>query len=155
MINQPDNKFMLDLLPHKPPFRFVDGIITYTPKSGIQTFFCPEQSSDYLGKGIHIPPVILIEGLAQSAVLYSILESEPLDENEFPLLGYVNAKIARNVMWSEKIYYSVSTLRMLKKRAVLHGQMFNNNEELLIDTSISVSVAKKEGGFSNVIRILE
>jgi UDP-3-O-[3-hydroxymyristoyl] N-acetylglucosamine deacetylase/3-hydroxyacyl-[acyl-carrier-protein] dehydratase len=63
------------VLPHRPPFLFLDRIVELTPTRvvGVRTFHADEHffKGHFPGKPI-VPGVILIEGLAQTMAYYAL-----------------------------------------------------------------------------------
>jgi 3-hydroxymyristoyl/3-hydroxydecanoyl-(acyl carrier protein) dehydratase len=139
----PNEKEILALLPHQPPFRFVDNVIRYEPKRLLQAKFSPHCLEVPFGVFKEIPETILIEGLAQAAVLLTQLETEPLKEGDIPLLGSVNVTLLKKVQWGETLIYTVEPIRILEKQAVLKGRITVGEESTVVAT-LSVAVANDQ-----------
>jgi 3-hydroxymyristoyl/3-hydroxydecanoyl-(acyl carrier protein) dehydratase len=139
----PNEKEILALLPHQPPFRFVDNVIRYEPGRFLQAKFSPPSLEVPFGISKEIPETILIEGLAQVAVLLTQLETEPLKEGDIPLLGSVNVTLIKKVQWGETLIYTVEPIRILEKQAVLKGRI-TVGKELTVVATLSVAVANDQ-----------
>ncbi|WP_270166444.1 hypothetical protein [Paenibacillus sp. SYP-B4298] len=87
-----------------------------------------------------------MEGLAQSAILLTQLETTPLQKWEFPLLGRVQASMCASVAWGMKVEYEVRIIRILAKQAVLSGTVYAGGVGRLLEASLAVAVADGRGG---------
>ncbi|PZD96832.1 FabA-like domain protein [Paenibacillus sambharensis] len=139
-----DVRQILQLLPHKPPFRLVDEVSLYIPGNKLEARFNPADYRDAFGGLDYVPIAILLEGLAQTGVLLTQLETAPLEEHEFPMLGTVRADIHRPVMWPETLVFMVKPYRLLTKSAVLHGTIQGSGGSPIAEAQLSVAVAKAE-----------
>jgi 3-hydroxymyristoyl/3-hydroxydecanoyl-(acyl carrier protein) dehydratase len=139
----PNEKEILTLLPHQPPFRFVDKINRYEPGELLEAQFSPLHIQPLFGVVSEVPETILIEGLAQSAVLLAQLETMPLKDGEIPLLGSVNATLFNQVNWDETIVYTIELVRIFEKQAILKGTIFMGIEPIG-SASLSVAVARSD-----------
>lgn len=134
---------ILDLLPQKPPFRFVDKVISYEPTQSLSSIFNASLKKDMVSNSRFIPPSILIEGLAQTAVLFTQLETNPLQPGEVPLLGSVRSNIMQSVSWDGMIQFIVKPLRLMTKSAVIEGKVYSDNV-LVATMSIAIGIAKDQ-----------
>lgn len=75
-------------LPHQFPFRFIKNIKIYVPNTLLMSYIHYPKMEELIG-GTTIPTSLLIEGIAQNAVIFTQLETKPIEENEFPLFGNV------------------------------------------------------------------
>ncbi len=106
----------------------------------------PHLQAKGMGGGDLIPEVCLVEGLAQSAILLTQLETTPLQKWEFPLLGRVQASMCASVAWGMKVEYEVRIIRILAKQAVLSGTVYAGGVGRLLEASLAVAVADGRGG---------
>ncbi|MBU8772115.1 3-hydroxyacyl-ACP dehydratase FabZ family protein [Cytobacillus oceanisediminis] len=133
---------ILSLLPHQPPFRFVDEVIEYIPSKSLIAKFSPKGRRIAFGNSINIPFSILVEGLAQTAVLYTQIETEPLSEGDIPVLGNMEASYFKEVCWDEDISYKVEPFRIFSKKAILNGKVYGPDGQLIIAARLSVAVSR-------------
>lgn len=134
------NKEILTLLPHQPPFRFIDHVTRYVPDCLLEAMFSPFSIKEKFGIRSCLPETILIEGLAQAAVLFMQLETRPLKEDETPLLGSLNVAIHGSFRWEDQFLYRVESIRILEKQAVLKGKVFVA-EKVVVSGLLSVAVS--------------
>ncbi|MCF2945184.1 hotdog family protein [Paenibacillus tarimensis] len=133
---------VMDLLPHEPPFRFVTQVTRY--QSGECLYASHEftwSESERMGGGEAVPEVCLLEGLAQTAVLFTQLETSPLEKWEFPLLGHVHAAVQGEAGWGTPVNYEVKMIRILAKRAVLSGSVYTSDGRTCLEATLTVAVA--------------
>ncbi|SDZ37818.1 hypothetical protein [Bacillus sp. 166amftsu] len=131
----------LELLPHRSPFRFVDKIVNYDSGKSLTTIF----SSTNIYNLSEIPITVLIESVAQTAVLLTQLETEPLNAKEFPLLGSIDSTIEEeHFEMGDDFIIKVGILKLLSKKAVLVGEVYNSSYAKILTASITVAVSIKE-----------
>ncbi|PFM99770.1 hypothetical protein [Bacillus cereus] len=135
------DKEIINLLPHQKPFRFIDDIISYKPNYSLKAMYCPSSIEQKI-KTRDVPVTILIEGLAQTAILYTQLETEPLKENDVPMLGSVEYEIFKSFEWERSVTYVVMPIRLLKNQAIIKGEISVNNI-LCATANLSVAVTSK------------
>lgn len=136
----PNIEEILTILPHQPPFRFIDHVIEYAPGRYLQASFTPDSAEKLFSVFIEVPETIMIEGLAQAAVLLTQLETEPLKEGDIPLLGSVKATLFESVPWDKTLIYTVEPIRILEKQAVIQGNICVDGQTVLKAT-LSVAVS--------------
>ncbi|PEM43186.1 3-hydroxyacyl-ACP dehydratase FabZ family protein [Bacillus toyonensis] len=135
------DKEIINLLPHQKPFRFIDDIISYKPNHSLKAMYCPSSIEKKI-KTRDVPVTILIEGLAQTAILYTQLETEPLKENDVPMLGSVEYEIFKSFEWGRSVTYVVMPIRLLKNQAIIKGEITVDNV-LCATANLSVAVSSK------------
>jgi len=131
------------MLPQKQPFAFIDRIMHYEPKQYLKAEFV---NPDFMGEGDRrkeLPITILVEGMAQAAVLLTQLETSPLQDSEIPLLGKLEVTVFKEFKRGGRLYYSVKPIKMLSKQAVIAGEAFDHNEDLLFTATIILVVANR------------
>lgn len=134
---------MLELLPQQYPFRFVDEVTLYEQGRRMRASFDPAPMRSYLGGRDILPVTVLIEGLAQVAVLLTQLETRPLAPGEMPLLGKVQAEIRREAMWDQLIYYELKPERIWQRQAVYSGIVVQKDGCSLLEATLGVAITKK------------
>jgi len=131
---------MIEHLPHQFPIRLVDTIVHYEEKVMLVGQVNPFEHRRWYGDLEWIPPVFLIEGMAQTASIYIQLETEPLDEWEIPVLGSVRSTGHLRTDWSGLLYWKVVPLRIAQRNAVMEGWALDEEENQLISAQLSLSV---------------
>lgn len=116
---------LLQLLPHQYPLRLVDRVLRYDPGNRLIAAFSAAPLAPYFTPRTTIPQTILLEGLAQAAVILVQLETASLKKGEIPLLGRVHAEIVGEAKWEERIRYEVRPERMLSRQASVAARVFN------------------------------
>ncbi|MFD7524205.1 3-hydroxyacyl-ACP dehydratase FabZ family protein [Paenibacillus chitinolyticus] len=131
---------LLELLPHQEPLRLISAVTDYEAGKLLQASYSPSRFQDFCKEPL-IPPSLLIEGLAQAAVLFVQMETRPLREGEFPLLGGLKAHVAVPVSWEETLHYTVRAVRILSTQAVVEGEVKLSGGTEAIRAVITVAVA--------------
>lgn len=134
---------ILSLLPHQKPFVFLHKVLDYLPGKRLHVEFNPNEIKHVFSGQLYIPDVILIEGLAQSSVLLTQLETKPIQKGEFPLLGSVSAEIHSKIGWTQVLQYKVSPLRLTSKQAIITGLVKNEENRTIVSGTLSVAVSKE------------
>jgi 3-hydroxyacyl-[acyl-carrier-protein] dehydratase len=73
---------LIELLPHRPPFRFVDEIEVCYPGKAVKAVWRAADGAPFLGGNLHadqVPEVIVLEALAQTAGVIVLSTSEYAD----------------------------------------------------------------------------
>ncbi len=131
------------MLPHQFPFRFVDEVTTYIKMKKMNGHFDPSSMYPYLGKQPDVPSTIMIEGLAQLSVLFAQMETKPLEDNEFPLLGKIDTNIISTLRWDQTVNYALTPIRILSKQAVFSGLVTDSDGQRIITATLGVAIGKK------------
>jgi 3-hydroxymyristoyl/3-hydroxydecanoyl-(acyl carrier protein) dehydratase len=118
------------LLPHEYPLRLVDMVELYIPGEMLVSKY-DSSHLEWLPNQAYIPDSILIEGLAQSAIIFTQLEVRPLQKDEFPVLGAINASLISSVEQGKLITYQIRPLRLLKDQAVIEGEVKISDRTIL------------------------
>ncbi|MFS1514246.1 3-hydroxyacyl-ACP dehydratase FabZ family protein [Chengkuizengella sp. SCS-71B] len=116
-------KQLVNMLPQKWPFRFIDHITAYKQKEYIRgTYYISQTTSIIKDHTQTFPASFITEGLAQLAVIFITLETKPLRENEVPLLGSIKMESFQDLPWHlEKVKYEISPIKIFDSQAVLYG----------------------------------
>ncbi|WP_214483017.1 FabA-like domain protein [Bacillus sp. SM2101] len=125
-------------MPHQYPLRLIDRVDKYVPKELLRATLDIKQL-DWLNTKI-VPYSVLLEGMAQAAVIFIQLETRPLKENEVPVLGAIKSEILSKSLPSKgKVSYDVKPLRILETQAVLEGIIKVDNQ-LILKGTLTVGV---------------
>ena len=119
-----------DILPHRPPFLFVDDVLacTATDISASYTFIDNDFFAGHFpGKPI-VPGVILLEGLAQTLAYLALIETGP---GTVFLTGVENCRIRRMVEPGAQVIYRISIKRTRLKMVIAEGQIHSDGELVL------------------------
>ncbi len=124
-------KNMKDLLPHRPPFLFVDRLIEIGEKTitGERLFI----ESDFFFKGHFpkypiVPGVILVEAMAQCGGA-GIMEQGLLDKDSIFFLATIEkAKFRRQVIPGDLVRFEIENVRVSPKMLKQKGKAFVGDE---------------------------
>ena len=131
----------MDLLPHQLPFRLVEKVDTYQPSKLLRTTL-NTQKLYWLDNKEEVPYSIMLEGVAQTAVIFIQLETKPLQKNEFPVLGSVKSDyIQKAPLYGGMLSFEVKPLRIHDKQAILEGKVTSNNI-IIMGCILTVGVQK-------------
>ncbi len=105
-----------ELLPHRPPFLFVDRIVDANPPERLTAEVTMRPDHDFYrghfpGEPI-TPGVIILEAMTQTTVLLSILSSDPDDRFKYLFVGADRFKV--------KAAVSPNTLVTLTAQDIVH-----------------------------------
>lgn len=109
---------VVDSLPQRFPFRFVDQIDTYIPLVRLQASYDPAQMPVVFRGSDRVPIAYVAEGAAQATVLFVVLAVGPLEPGETPLLGSFQLERRREPAWTERLTYQVEPIRLLPRNAL-------------------------------------
>lgn len=123
----------LSLLPHEYPLRLVDKVELYKPGEELVSNY-DTRHLKWLSMKTPIPETILMEGMAQSAVIFTQLETRPLQKDEFPVLGAINATMLSQVEPGQLITYNIKPLRLLQDQALIEGSIWVGQRRILKGT---------------------
>ncbi|SDN48084.1 3-hydroxymyristoyl/3-hydroxydecanoyl-(acyl carrier protein) dehydratase [Fictibacillus solisalsi] len=123
----------LSLLPHEYPLRLVDKVELYKPGEELVSKY-DTRHLKWLSIKTPIPETILMEGMAQSAVIFTQLETRPLQNDEFPVLGAINATMLSQVEPGQLITYNIKPLRLLQDQALIEGSIWVDQRRILKGT---------------------
>jgi 3-hydroxyacyl-[acyl-carrier-protein] dehydratase len=105
----------VDLLPHRPPFRFVDEVVELVAGERITALYQVTGDEDFLaghfpGRPI-FPGVIQLEALAQAGAIAVL--SDPRHTGKLPLFGGVEeVRFRRQVLPGDQLHLAVELERM-------------------------------------------
>jgi 3-hydroxyacyl-[acyl-carrier-protein] dehydratase len=121
-----DTRAIQELLPHRPPFLFVDRIVELIPRErivGIKqvTINEPFFQGHYPGAPV-MPGVLIIEALAQVGAVLVLRELEDR-HRRIPLFsGISNAKFRRPVVPGDTLVLEVTALRVGSRVQKMRGE---------------------------------
>ncbi|PWW03187.1 3-hydroxymyristoyl/3-hydroxydecanoyl-(acyl carrier protein) dehydratase [Paenibacillus cellulosilyticus] len=140
---------LLSLIPQHPPFRFVDEIIYYnTDGNGYLTAtFSPSKVKELHPKLKRVPMIILYEGIAQSSIILTQLMTLPLEDNELPVLGYMDlCQFDTPVEWEDEFLFDIKGIRFVSRKALMRGNISKKNGTIIASLFLSVATLQKGGG---------
>lgn len=111
-MSQPD---LIDLLPHRPPFRFVDQVVEMAPARRIVARYRVSGEESFLrghfpGRPV-LPGVILLEALAQAGAI--ALLADPQYADRLPLFGGVEGvRFRRRVTPGDELELTVELTKL-------------------------------------------
>lgn len=123
-----------DVLPHRPPFLFLDRVVAHdeTRVVGERTFPADEPffGGHFPGNPI-VPGVILIEGLAQTLAWLALTRTAG---GTVLLTGVDGCKIRRPVRPGETVTYRVAVTRSRRNMVIAEGFVHVGDERVLAAT---------------------
>lgn len=129
---------LINELPQKPPFRFVDQIHHYIPGHSLTASVELNSLRRQMRDLAMLPAVCVVEGLAQTAVLLVQLETGPLLEGEIPILGSLSVDQIKPIAWQEQLIYEVELIRLMTMQARV--RIFaRNTKEVLVKGELSLA----------------
>jgi 3-hydroxyacyl-[acyl-carrier-protein] dehydratase len=145
---------ILQLVPHKEPFRFIDKI-TYVDDSRIEGHYYFHQNHEfYKGHfpGYPITPgVILIEVMAQIGLvafgLYLLTKTKSMDEvvsGSIPVLASVDVKFSKKVLPGEYVFVKAEKTVFRHGKLICQVMLLDNCNCVLAKGSISGFIANKD-----------
>lgn len=138
---------ILELLPHRPPFLFVDRVLDYEPYSFLtavknvsmnEPFFVGHFPSNPV-----MPGVIMLEALAQAGVILSNLSRQPKEGYDFLYFfaGIDDVKFKHIVVPGDQLRLEVKSLSQKREFWKIHGEVYVG--ETLACTANLLSAAKE------------
>jgi 3-hydroxyacyl-[acyl-carrier-protein] dehydratase len=141
-----DTRAIQDLLPHRPPFLFVDRIIELIPRErivGIKqvTINEPFFQGHYPGAPV-MPGVLIVEALAQVGAVLVLRELEDRHKR-IPLFSGINsAKFRRPVVPGDTLVLEVTALRVGSRVQKMRGEA-KVGGQLVAEAEITSVIAER------------
>ncbi|MBU5265964.1 MULTISPECIES: 3-hydroxyacyl-ACP dehydratase FabZ family protein [Virgibacillus] len=113
----------LDYLPQKSPFRFIDEVIDYKQGKYMMAKLYSESLPQEITKAAEFfSPSFITEALAQLGIIFIQFETEPLKENELPVLGSIKMEKFNSVILKVScIDLLIKKVKVYSNHALLEG----------------------------------
>jgi len=144
------NKPGIELLPHRPPFLFVDTLIAADETGAVGEYTYTEEKNDFFkghfpGNPI-VPGVVLVESMAQVAgagiVARGALAADPDKEAVFVLAAVEEARFRSPVRPGDKMTTIVENVKVRSKLGVFALKGYVNGE-LACDCTVKCMLGEK------------
>jgi len=144
------NKPGVELLPHRPPFLFVDTLIAADETGCVGEYTYSEEKNDFFrghfpGNPI-VPGVVLVESMAQVAgagiVARGALAADPDKEAVFILASVESARFRRPVRPGDKMTTVVENVKIGSKLGIFSMKGYVNGE-LACDCTVKCMLGEK------------
>ena len=144
------NKPGIELLPHRPPFLFVDTLIAADETGAIGEYTYTEEKNDFF-KGHFpdnpvVPGVVLVESMAQVAgagiVARGALAADPDKEAVFVLAAVENARFRNLVRPGDKMTTVVENVKVRSKLGIFALKGYVNGE-IACDCTVKCMLGEK------------
>lgn len=139
-----DTEKLLELVPHKQPFRFIDKI-TYVDESRIEGHYCLDPfSSFYQGHYPQYPltpGVILIEVMAQIGLvafgLYLLNATADVLQNKIPVLFSTEINFRRQVLPGEQVFVISEKILFKHGKLACRVKLLNKSRDVVSEGTLA------------------
>lgn len=124
----------IDVIPHRPPFLFVDRVLTCDADGATAERRFPADEPFFAGHfpgNPVVPGVILVEGLAQTLAYLALRQT---GGGTVLLTGIEVDKIRRPVRPDETVRYTVRVTRARRQVVMAEGEITVGDERVLVAT---------------------
>ena len=142
-----DAKQIMEYIPHRPPFLFVDAIVEMdeTRVLGRMTVTADMPLRHETGNPAGImPPILLLEAVAQASGVHAARHYGMKGKWIF-VIGFDGVKLSRAPAVGETVFLEGRLLRFGGRIARVHGRAYVEDESIL-DADITASVVDMPGG---------
>lgn len=144
------NKPGIELLPHRPPFLFLDTLIAADETGALGEYTFTEEKNDFFrghfpGNPI-VPGVVLVETMAQTAgagiVARGALAADPDKEAVFILASVESARFRKPVRPGDKLTIAAENVKVGSKLGVFSMKGYVGGE-LVCDCTVKCMLGEK------------
>lgn len=137
---------IMDQIPHRFPFLLVDRVLEVEPGKRIKTLKNVTINEPFFQGHFPefpvMPGVLIIEAMAQSAGILSVLSFGPKKENELYFFASIdNAKFKRQVIPGDSLHIEVELIKVIRGVGKYSAQAFVDGA---LAAQADLLVAKKE-----------
>ncbi len=136
-----------ELIPHRPPFLFVDSCEIITPgEHGISSRFFSEDEYFFEGhfpSNPIVPGVIIIEAMAQTAGIVVSYKLREYEEKSVLFMSVSKAKFRKPILPKNNITFEVKFLNKVKNVYKFEGIAFNDNKAVVSEAEFSAMITHK------------
>ncbi|WGH26329.1 MAG: 3-hydroxyacyl-ACP dehydratase FabZ [Candidatus Bostrichicola ureolyticus] len=141
-----DINHIMSILPHKPPFIFVDKIIEFTDNHVVGIKAVTINEPFFLGHFPNepiMPGVLLIEAIAQVGCIFVLSKVDDPKKYYTYLLKIDKTKFKKKVVPGDIIIFKLILLRPIRKNIInMHGSGYVNNN-IVVETELISKISKK------------
>jgi len=140
--NQPG----IELLPHRPPFLFVDTLIAADETGGMAEYTFTEEKNDFF-KGHFpdfpiVPGVVLCETMAQAAGAALVARGALGEQSSFILASIENARFKKPVRPGDKLVTIATNEKVGRVMGIFSTKGYVNGE-LAVECSVKCMIGPK------------
>ncbi|HOU36364.1 MAG TPA: 3-hydroxyacyl-ACP dehydratase FabZ [Candidatus Omnitrophota bacterium] len=143
-----DLESIMDILPQRYPFRFVDRVLSFDPKERKITCIKNFSMNEYFFSGHFpdnpvVPGVIMIEAMAQAAILlYGALKPDKAAQKPDFFLGRVESKFKKTVYPGDTLVIEVTASKILDSSGIVEAEA-KVKDDVCAQTTIAFGVKAK------------
>ena len=145
------NDEIYQLIPHRPPFLFIDEIVAVSEEEAVATRLVraeePQFEGHYPGNPI-MPGVLLCEAVFQTGAVYLVRKlkaSESATEGLTPILSRISdARFKHMVKPGDKITITVTYKETLSKFHFLNGKITNASGKTILTIAFALALIEEK-----------